>query len=637
MNERKLIGIFATGIFSRVQSNLYMALYEHAKKLNYNLVLFSGSYDKIRINHTATVAASLFELANNMNFAALIIHAQSIGNIELINNIIQMGKNKNIPVFVYDCEAMGIEGSKGVITINQDNKQGFADSVRHLIEHHNCKNIFMLAGMKDNKYSDDRISMYRREMETHGIAYKEEQIGYGDFWERPAAEAVNEFLDMDLPTPEAICCANDSMAITAAKVLKERGYRVPEDVLVTGFDGIEDGKYNLPTISTCEPDLDIAVEFIFDSISGKNDAVNFRVPLKFYPKESCGCNYNDNLENRNEIVRLIEGIRHDSWQHHMHSRMQIGLLDSSDLEDSVGYMNGGLSMFNGYSHLLCVRDDIEYTNEYEKPLGKMRIHMNNGFLPAEFSGSYDIHDIIPYYERVFENSEPEDLYIFRLIHSIDKIYGVNIVKAKKYITNEIRLLDEFIESVTNTLESILRNLRLKQATQKLSEMYDRMSEIYVRDTMTGIYNRQGYNQLLQEYLAREDLKNSYIHLFSIDMDGMKYINDNFGHIEGDNAIKAVANAMGDCFAQPCIYARFGGDEFVAVLFTDSETEPTSEKISAKLNNYLRNMPMLLDKKYTVGISVGQAVVKLADNIDFEEIVKIADDNMYKNKRSRKNN
>ena len=185
------------------------------------------------------------------------------------------------------------------------------------------------------------------------------------------------------------------------------------------------------------------------------------------------------------------------------------------------------------------------------------------------------------------------------------------------------------------VESILRNMRLKHANQKLSEMYERMSEIYIRDTMTGLYNRHGYYQCLEEYVKREDLKDGFIHVISIDMDGMKSINDGFGHLEGDNAIKSVAQAINECFAQPCISARFGGDEFVVAIFSEDEKEPTSEIISCKLNDYLKHSPLLTDKEYKVGVSVGQAVVRLSEIEDMKTVEKMADECMYEDKRNRK--
>lgn len=635
MSTKKLIGIFATDISSRVQSNLYRELNEKAQQLGYNLVLFSGTFDKVNFDKTTLLTLKLYEMAENMEFAAFIIHAQSIGNLEMIYYLIEMGKRKNIPVFAYDGEALGLSSMDGVITLNPDYKRGFAESVRHLIEHHSCRNIFMLAGLKDNKYSDDRIEMYRAEMEAHGIPYSEAQIGYGNFWEIPAIAAVEKFLDSGLPTPDAICCANDAMAITATKVLKSRGLRVPEDVLITGFDGIEDGKYNFPAIATCEPNLEAVADFIFDSIEGRNTNRDYMIPLCFQPKESCGCSYRDKLEDKKEIALLVDNSRRASWMEHMLATMEVELIDSGVLSDSIGYMEGALKLFEKYSSLFCIRDDLESATDYTEPFEKMRVHLNAGFLPGKEYEAFPVNNVIPDYEAVLESAQPGEIFMVRLIHCANKLYGYHVVRTTGYTSNEVRLLGQFTERFTYIIESMLRNSRLKLATRKLSEMYDRMSEIYIRDTMTGLYNRHGYYQELQEYLKRSDILKGYIQIISVDMDGMKQINDNYGHMEGDNAIKAVAKAISECFAHPCISARFGGDEFTVALFTETGEEPTAEKLSLKLNNYLKTVSLLADKEYSVGVSVGRAVAKLSEVGDLKDVEKLADDRMYINKRARK--
>ena len=79
MKEKKLIGVFASGIFSRVQSNLYNAIMDQAKVRGYNLVFFAGTYGKKEITKTTRVTYVLNGLAENMDFEALIIHAQSVG------------------------------------------------------------------------------------------------------------------------------------------------------------------------------------------------------------------------------------------------------------------------------------------------------------------------------------------------------------------------------------------------------------------------------------------------------------------------------------------------------------------------------------------------------------------------------
>lgn len=635
MNSRKLIGIFATDISSRIQGNLYRELHKEAEKNGYNLILFSGSYDKVNFKDTTEVTYDLFGIARNMNFSAFVIYAQSIGNVDMVKYLMDMGIQKNIPVFVFDFDSLGITRPEGIYSINPDYKHGFAKVVNHLIEHHKCENIYMLAGVKGNKYSDDREDVYKQEMTAHGLSFSEEQIGYGDFWENPAIAAVNKFLDSDLPTPEAICCANDTMAITAIKVLNQRGLRVPEDVLVTGFDGIEDGKYNYPSISTCEPILGAAVEYIFNVLAGQITEEEFLIPMNFFPKDSCGCNRGYSEEDKKEVTVLVENIRVSSWQHHMLATMQFELIDSEDLQDIVGFMNGTLDLFSGYSHLFCIRDDIEAITDYSEKMNKIRIFLNKGLLTKQERDTFLITEVLPDYDNAINRLSSKDMVVIKMIHNADNVYGYHVVRTENYSSIDFRLMGQFTESVTIVIESILRNKRLKHANQKLSEMYERMSEISVRDMLTGLYNRFGYYQFLNEYIRRDDLKDGYVHIISIDMDGMKYINDNFGHHEGDIALKAVAQALNDCFAHPCICSRFGGDEFAVALFTEDGNGPSAEKISYKLNNYLNNCGILSEKEYSVGVSIGQAIAKISEVKKLETIEKIADDSMYEDKRKRK--
>lgn len=631
----KLIGVFATEISSRVQGSLYKKLHKKAKTLGYNMVFFSANLERLNSADTDRSSFELFEMAERMTFSAFIIHAQSLRNPEFIKYIIDMGKRKDVPIFVYDCDMYELSEEDGIITINLDYKQGFAECVDHLLEHHGCKNIYMLAGMKGNRFSEDRIEVYKREMISHGLSVSDDKILYGDFWEVPAKEAVNKLLDSGLPIPEAICCANDSMAIAAAKTLAERGYRVPEDVRVTGFDGIEDGRYNFPVISTCQPVFDGIPDFVFDAIERDIRSGAFLVPLKFYPKESCGCENTDVINDRIEMARLMENTRQNSWQHSMLSNMQLQLMDSCNLKDITVYMNGIIAMFKGYKHLYCIRDNIEYLEDCTGPFGDMNVQLNMDFLEDKDYGVFSAKDIIPNFDNVIMNAEPDEIFIFRIMQSVVKKYGYSVIRANYYSTTQIKIFAQFAESFTNMMEIILRNRRLEQANQKLSDMYERMSEIYIRDMMTGLYNRNGYYGELDVYVAREDIRDKYIHVVTVDMDGMKQINDTYGHQEGDIAIKAVGKAISDCFAHPFIGARFGGDEFMVSLFSESGEHPGQKQISSRLNNYLKSMPSLQGKEYTVGVSVGHAVCKVSELTDIFALEKQADDLMYNDKRRRK--
>ena len=145
-------------------------------------------------------------------------------------------------------------------------RKGFEKIVRHVVEDHGARHVNMIAGFKNNSFSDNRIRIYQQVLEENGIPFEEERLGYGDFWDRPTRNVVKRFLASNDPRPDAIICANDAMAITTCSLLKEEGYRVPEDIIVTGFDGIQTGKYYTPMLATCEPDYQKSLEFIFQEM-----------------------------------------------------------------------------------------------------------------------------------------------------------------------------------------------------------------------------------------------------------------------------------------------------------------------------------------------------------------------------------
>lgn len=635
MSAKKLIGVFATEVSSRVQGNFYRELHRKAKQFGYNLLVFSGTYDKVKFKDTTPASEELYHLAKHLDFAAFVVHAQSICDTKMMRKLIALGKEKQIPVFVYDAEAYGITKAEGVIPLNTNYKQGFRECVKHLIEYHHCNEIFMLAGPKGNNYSEDRIEMFKQELVAHDMSFCEEQVGYGNFWEIPAAAAVNQYLDSDRPMPDAICCANDAMALTAIKELKKRGLRVPDDILVTGFDGIEDGKFSSPSLSSCEPRWDTVASFVFRVLAGEEHDDEFAIPLRFDAKESCGCSSGYNPEEKKEITRLFDNARVNTWQHDMLVTMQFNLIDSTSLADTVDYMKGNLDLFKGYSHLFCIRDDIETETDYTKKLSKMRVLLNKDFLPEAKYKPFTIKKITPDFVHLLEEAEKDDIFLIRMVHNAEKKYGYYMVKTKGFYSNDLRLLGQFTESVTIVLENILRNERLSLANEQLSSMYERMSEIYIKDTMTGLYNRHGYYRDLDLLLQREELQDDYLHIISVDMDGMKYINDNFGHLEGDNAIKSVARAIQECFRPPFVGARFGGDEFIVAQITKEEDGEDTAELSTRLNAYLKNMPMLAGKGYPVIVSVGQSVAKVSELVDYKTLEKQADDFMYREKRRHK--
>ncbi|MDZ7671698.1 MAG: GGDEF domain-containing protein [Halanaerobiales bacterium] len=148
--------------------------------------------------------------------------------------------------------------------------------------------------------------------------------------------------------------------------------------------------------------------------------------------------------------------------------------------------------------------------------------------------------------------------------------------------------------------------------------------ISFHDTMTGLYNRNYLNQLLTN-----KFENEITIIFMFDIDKLKYVNDNFGHVEGDRLIKSFADVLKQCFRKKDIVARIGGDEFTAFLYDGDEKTAKSvqKRIINLINMYNEN---LKDEHLKLSVSMGY-VINQSNNDTIEDLMKKADALMYKDK------
>ena len=124
-------------------------------------------------------------------------------------------------------------------------------------------------------------------------------------------------------------------------------------------------------------------------------------------------------------------------------------------------------------------------------------------------------------------------------------------------------------------------------------------------------------------------------LISCDMDGLKYINDTFGHLEGDVSLRIIANGLSYVCLNNEICARVGGDEFVVIGYGDY-TEKSALAMIDQFERYLKRYNDANDNKYTVDASTGFVICDINDDTELEDVLKKADKLMYENKFSKPN-
>lgn len=152
-----------------------------------------------------------------------------------------------IPDDIASVSACGCETTVGP-SIRIDNRAAAKTMVDYLISLGH-RRIGVISGLRDNPHSIDRMAGYKESLKDAGIPFDKELIAEGDFTMWSGLNNAHQFCQMK-NRPTAIFCMNDEMAIGAMQTLKAHGFKVPEDVSVTGFDDIAYAKYCDPSLTT---------------------------------------------------------------------------------------------------------------------------------------------------------------------------------------------------------------------------------------------------------------------------------------------------------------------------------------------------------------------------------------------------
>jgi LacI family transcriptional regulator len=139
--------------------------------------------------------------------------------------------------------------------VGVDNHAGLTALCEHLVEAHQARHIAMIAGPEESHESEQRIAACRETLARYDITLRESHVTRQGFWLEHGRQGVVELLDRRRLMPgqvDAIVCASDLLAEGALEELTARGLRVPEDLKLTGFDGIDRGRYLSAPLTTVQ-------------------------------------------------------------------------------------------------------------------------------------------------------------------------------------------------------------------------------------------------------------------------------------------------------------------------------------------------------------------------------------------------
>lgn len=635
MNRK--IAVIVAGIDETYQSSILNGIQSAAAKYNldcYIFVSFTGMKDNR--SHDAG-EMNIFKLPDFNNFDGAILLTNTIDCQPVVDDILARIKNAGIPAVSMDNDV------KGLLHIGIDNRSAMKKITEHFINVHKFSKFNYISGPTDNPESSDRLSAFLEVLDEYGLEIESDRIFYGDFRSDSGREAVDFFLRSGQDLPQAIICANDVMAVSAVNKLHSAGVKIPDDIAVSGFDDVFDRNNLRVELTSVKRPLvhsgELACQMLynkFNSIS-QDESMMLNMSAKF--TESCGCEkcathkaiaYKEaNIANFNRI---------ESNNHYMSlfNSLACDLNGADNFSEYIEYLKKFVSFINPEEFYFCLNKNWDFhSNDIVADISEKEqipeSYENDIIVPiAYFNGHFkenvhvNLNKILPDFS---DNTHNSKFYYIVPLHFRQRCLGYLAINNCPLPLNNA-LFQAWCITINNSLENIRKINALDCAVKKLKKLY-------IQDTFSGIYNRYGFVNATNDIFRECARASRNVMLMFIDLDGLKRINDTYGHAVGDEAIRAIAGILDKTCKNDEIYCRFGGDEFI--VFAADYNNKDAQTLTANIQENIRiyNNTNTSKNRYCLSASTGYVIAVPKVEEDLFRFVTEADKKMYETKREKK--
>ncbi len=640
MKKRKLIGVITAVPESIYAHRVFDGVFAQCEKYGYDVAVI-GSLTHVcnsELPSYLTGELNIYSLINFDLFDGILVDTNLIteGGTEIV-------KERILEMFREKCKCPVISlilplGDYPVVSC--DDEDIFREIMTHVLDKHGCTDIYILTGTKGVVDAHNRLDYCVKVLKERNLPCGDDRIFFGDFWYPGGAQLARRIINKEIHLPQAIVCASDHMAVGLVNGLVEAGIRVPQDVIVTGFDATQEAALNSISVTSFESNsakaaadaVDMMVKIIDPDVEIKPYVNNLSKHI--HEGMSCGCepDFLHSVKGFNESFYFLNP---DYGKKDYLDTIDIGRLnegyiaekqaEASTPEEWLKAVYYDTYFVRPYENFyLCLKDnwldpDDEVSQGYPE---KMRLsvtcspEIDSGFYKPESSILFDTKEMLP---RLREYREKPSVFYFAPVHFKHKAFGYAVLERK---------LD------MKKINLVFRNwLRYINTSIEMVQTRNRLLQLSIHDEMTGAYNRRGMNLKLKE-IQKSLTPDKMLYAFVIDMDGLKYINDTYGHADGDFGISVIHAAAEVITRETDICVRAGGDEFYII----GSGNYTADEIKARIDEfyaYLEGVQSTSEKPYPISASIGYSCRNADKNVQINTIINEADVDMYKNKVMRK--
>ena len=623
---KRKIAVLANGWNYQSISHALKGIRSVTDKLNIDVFLFLSfaAYAQSQTRNDGEDA--IFDLTDYTEFDGVIIFSEMLNSQKTPARIAKLLVEKNIPAV-----SVGLP-MEGLDFVGIDNFKGMYEMVDHLVKEHHIKNPVFLAGAKEHPDSNERLDATRQALAANGIELKDENVSYTNWEYLTAMNDAIRYAQSDA-RPDAFICANDYNAIAACVGLNKLGYSVPKDFIVTGFDKIAYAETFFPSITTVYQDYEkigyIAAWQLMEKVEHISHANQVIVSSSFIKNESCGCRSAQEAEpaRREFCIRAYMDEMENLLKRNNSSEMMTSIFKGSTYEELKKNLLEYYSKANNFAgkdfyfildssaRKTFISSSFPSKKTYSDKMCCLVAAKKN---QASYIGDFERRLLIPDYQK---GGKPA-VYTFTSMHFDDNLFGYIVLSDALDLIWDTSL-NHYMIQMNYNLEQYRKNC-------KLEEMNKALRNISNTDQLTGLNNRFGMEQNAVPVLTNAHEKKRACAIMFADINRMKHINDNFGHLQGDLAIRTVASALLNEMPEKWVGIRYGGDEFIAV--GECKNEEIVDDYIERLNENLKNQVAAMQLAYPLTISCGYILTNPESNLNLVDYINQADSVMYVHKQ-----
>lgn len=625
IGKKKVIGVCLTKIHDICRGDYVNRLHFLCEEAGCKMIVFNSFSDFYYGDASDKGAESIYGIINYDIVDVLVVIANSFHSTAVVDNIVSGAKACGKPVILIGGQA------EGCWSINSEYREPYKSLINHVINDHGVRDVFYIAGTTAASDTDTitRLGYYKEVLEENGIPFDESRVAYGEYWEGPVKEIVKELTADGKKPPRAIFCANDYMAFAACGELNVQGYSVPEDVIVTGFDGVPAAEYFSPQLTTCSEDTEtlakLTIEVVMKAVDEKRSPEQLTYGYKTIISESCGCKRLSDAAFRDTALKLHyeidESEIHEEFVYARIDQM-IKINDMNDLYSRLADVileNSYICLNNNF-----VATTIDDSRTTLQPFSDdlVVISSKHSYNEPDTTSYMNIADMIPNIEK-WENDNAA--YYLTAIHVSGDVVGYYAVRTD-IIRKDAMKINRVLKAVTIAFNVAINHFR--QVKMRLS-----LETAEMTNSITKMPNYKGLSLWFEEFSSVPENRKKTLSFSVYALPKYTYIQENYGMADIEDAVKFIAEALKIANPSNCFIAHINDDEFVVVNYYDNRDD-----VSDVINNATSVFFSVVEgynstsgKDYYVEANAGCSVIEADWEKNLDAYIKFANSEMYMNR------